>query len=47
MSHVSYRSFQAFVIKDWRNQGQLGGSVVKCLPSAQDVIPESQDRVLG
>ena len=25
--------------------GRLGGSVVECLPSAQGVIPESQDRV--
>ena len=27
-------------------QGCLGGSVVECLPSAQGVILESQDRVL-
>ena len=26
-------------------QGRLGGSVVECLPSAQGMVPETQDRV--
>ena len=30
-----------------RIMGRLGGSVVEHLPSAQGVIPESQDGVLG
>ena len=30
--------------KIWR-EGRLGGSMVKCLPSAQDMVLESPDRI--